>query len=218
MLTFSLKHDVDVALATWSAQQKQVRFAAAFALTRTAQDLQDAIRAEMPRNFTLRRRWVVQGIRIKPARTDYLRAEVYSKDPFMAIQETGGEKRSINKRVFDYGAYLAVPLDARRSKSDIVRKEDWPQNLIDPFILTARDGRKYLAVHQLGGRSGPRSVRTARGKQKRATGTRLMYTLVLRTQLRERLGMRRITRQIVEPRWHANFARALFDAISTARP
>lgn len=215
--TISIKHDLDKAMAGFAAQQKQVRYAAAVALTKTAQDLQAEIRNEMPRNFTLRRQWVVQGIRIKAARRDFLQAEVFSRDPFMAIQESGGTKTAIGRRVFDYQGYLAVPLDARRSKYDVVRKEDWPENLVDPFILTARDGRKYLAVHQLGSRKGPRSVRTMRGKQKRETGTRLMYTLVKSEQLRARLGMRRIAARIVEPRWHENFGRALFEALSTAK-
>ncbi len=218
MITISVKHDFDKAIARFAGQQKQVRFATAVALTRTAQDLQAEIRNEMPRNFTLRRQWVVQGIRIRPARKEFLQAEVYSRDPFMAIQETGGTKRATGRRVFDYQGYLAVPLDARRSKTDIVRKEDWPENLIDPFILTARDGRKYLAVHQIGGgKRGPVNVRQARGRQKRTTGTRLMYVLVKSEQLSARLGMRRIAQRIIEPRWNANFGKALFDAMATAR-
>ena len=218
MIVVNVKSDLAEAIARFVNQQKQVRFAAAVALTKTAADVQSAIRTEMPRNFTLRRDWIVKGIRIKPARKDFLQAEVYSRDPFMALQETGGTKVSIGRRVFDYKGYLAIPLDARRNKSDIVRKEDWPANLVDPFILTARDGRKYLAVHQIGfGKRGPRSVKTIRGKQRRDTGTRLMYTLVKSEQLRARLGMRRIAHEVVEPRWRANFGDALRNAMATAR-
>lgn len=217
MIAISVKSDLDQAMKRFADQQKQVRFAASQALTRTAQDLQRGIQTEMPKNFTLRRDWIIKGIRIKAARKDFLQAEVYSKDPFMAIQETGGTKTAIGKRVFDYQGYLAIPLDARRNKRDVVRKEDWPQNLVDPFILTARDGRKYLAVHALGGRNGPRNVKTARGKQRRDTGTRLMYTLVKSEQLRARLGMRRVATTMLEPSWQRNFGESLFNAFTTAR-
>lgn len=217
-IAISVKSDLADAINRFANQQRQVRYAAAVALTKTATDLQHAIRDEMPRNFTIRRDWTVKGIRVKPARKDFLQAEVYSKDPFMGIQETGGTKVSIGRRVFDYQGYLAIPLDARRNKYDVVRKEDWPANLVDPFILAARDGRKYLAVHQLGmGKRGPRSVKGMRGKQRRDTGTRLMYTLVKSEQLRARLGMRRIAAEIVDPRWRANFGDALFNAMATAR-
>jgi len=217
-LTFDLKHDFDRIAAVYGVQQRQVRFAAAVGLTKTAGDLQRAIQGDMPNNFTLRRQWVVQGIRIKPARKDYLTAEVYSRDPFMGIQESGGTKTAIGKRVFEYQGYLAIPLDARRSKYDIVRREDWPRNLIDPFILTARDGRKYLAVHTLSvGKTGPRNVSALRGKQKRSTGTRLMYTLVKSEELKARLGMRRLATVIVPARWNVNYSEALVSALSSAR-
>lgn len=218
MLIVSVKHDIDKTIATLHAQQKQVRYAAAVALTRTAQDLQREIQADMPGNFTIRRDWVIKGIRIKTARRDFLQSEVYSRDPFMAIQETGGTKTAIGKRVFDYKGYLAIPLDARRGKTDIVQKQDWPQNLVNPFILTARDGRTYLAVHSVNvGKNGPRNVATLRGKQKRETGTRLMYTLVKSEQLKARLGMRRIAMRVIEPRWGINFNAALSMAFATAK-
>jgi hypothetical protein len=91
--------------------------------------------------------------------------------------------------VFEWGDYLAIPVDARRSKSDVVAKQDWPQNLVDPFVLVAKDGRKYLAVHSItSGKSGAVNVRNARGKQRRASGARLMYLLVTSEGPNERSG------------------------------
>jgi hypothetical protein len=76
----------------------------------------------------------------------------------MGLQETGGTKASIHKRVFEWGDYLAIPVDARRSKSDIVAQKDWPKNLVDPFVLTAKDGTEIPcgALDHLGGRVGAR--------------------------------------------------------------
>jgi hypothetical protein len=214
-LTISFRHELATIADGWVSMQRQIPFAAALALTRTAQDIQRGVRAGMPGNFTLRRQWVVQGIRIKMARKDFLQSEVYSRDPFMAIQESGGTKTSIRKRVWDYGEYLAIPLDARRSKADIVKKADWPQNLIKPFVLTANDGRKYLAVHATTNKSGPVPVSKARGKARRASGNRLMYILVKRYELRERLGMGKLARETAAPSFQRHMRQALLDAIGS---
>jgi len=213
----SVTYDFSSAYKMLDAVTKQARFACASALTRTAQDVQEAVRTEMPRNFTIRRPWVVQGIRIKPANKQNLTAEVYSRDPFMGLQERGGVKRAIGKRVFEWGDYLAVPVDARRGKTDIVRPQDRPKALIDPFVLTARDGRKYLAVKSLTVGKNVRSIKTMRGKQKRETGVRLMYVLVKQETLRPRLGLTATAARIVPARWPINLANALEQAVATAR-
>jgi hypothetical protein len=199
-------------------QRQQIPFAAAGGLNDTAFDAKAAIVAEMPSQFTVRRPWILQGVRVITATKDKLEATVYDKDPFMALHETGGTKASIHKRVFDWGDYLAIPLDARRSKSDVVAKQDWPQNLVDPFVLTARDGRKYLAVHAItSGKSGAVNVSRARGKQKRTSGTRLMYVLVPRVQMNKRLTLNQTGARVATERWPVNFAARLAQGLATAR-
>jgi hypothetical protein len=199
-------------------QREQVPFAAAGGLTDTAFDAKAGVVAEMPSRFTIRRPWITQGVRVIPATKQKLEATVYDKDPFMGLQETGGTKASIHKRVFDYGDFLAIPLDARRSKSDVVAKQDWPQNLVDPFILTAKDGRKYLAVHAItSGKSGAVNVSRARGKQKRATGTRLMYVLVPKVEMQARFNFGPTAIRVAAERWPINFAARLAQGIATAR-
>jgi hypothetical protein len=200
-------------------QRDQLPFATARALTLTAQDIQSAVKDKMPGEFVLRRQWTVQGIRIKPALKSAWpnqSAVVFSRDPFMNLQETGGTKTSIGRRVFDYGPYLAIPLDARRSKSDVVQKKDWPKNLINPFILTARDGRKYLAVRELAGNKGRvRSIgRTAKGGT--WSGTKLMYVLVTREILKPRLNLVAIGQKVAAERFSINFNNAMAKALATA--
>lgn len=215
----SITYDFSDAVKMLDTIGRQAPFAAATALTKTAQDVQEAVRKEMPRNFTIRRPWVVQGIRVKAATKTRLVAEVYSRDPFMALQETGGIKRSIGRRVFEWGEYLAVPLDARRSKSDVVNKKDWPQSLVNPFVLRARDGREYLAVKAIttGRANTVRSVKTLRGKQRRVTGNKLMYRLIRQTTLRPRLHLADIAARVIPERWPINFAAAIDHALATAR-
>ena len=65
---------------------EQTRFAAAVALTRTAQDAQKEVRRQLPSRFTIRTGWVAKGIRVKMARKNNLESVVWVKDWFMTIQ------------------------------------------------------------------------------------------------------------------------------------
>ena len=218
MLTINVSHDLDaLASRLTNLQREQLPFAAAKALTMTVQDVQHELQSEMPSRFTIRRTWTIQGIRIKPATKRELTAAVYSRDPFMDLQESGGTKAPIGRRVFDYGQYLAVPLDARRTKGDVVKKEDWPQNLIKPFIITLHDGRKFLCVREVSmGKRGPRRVSELR-KGATQSGIKLMYTLVPKAEVKARLGLHDIARRLVPVRFPANFNDAMAVAIATAR-
>src|SRR5438105_2225598 len=122
MLKISVTTTTDEVIRQLNVRMDQVRFATALALTRTAQDARAEIQREMPERFTVRTPWIAKGVRYTPANKQDLAATVSDIDPFMRIQETGGEKTSIHRRVFDYGEYLAVPLDARLNKRDVVRK------------------------------------------------------------------------------------------------
>jgi hypothetical protein len=64
-------------------RDRTVNTAVAKALTFTAKDSQVALKAEVPGLFVLRRNWVVQGIRIKPANGGNLNAQVGSIDKYM---------------------------------------------------------------------------------------------------------------------------------------
>jgi len=102
----------------------QYPFAAAVALTRTAQDAQAEVRAGLPRRFTIRNRWVSQGIRIVPATKRRLESWVGSRDDFMALQETGGIKRP-------RGEHLAVPTEkVRRRKRGLISKAQRPRRVL----------------------------------------------------------------------------------------
>lgn len=199
MFTFS----VEANLKEMSKQVDQFRsdqfaFAVAKALTATAQDAQKAVRADMPNRFTLRRQWIVQGIRIEKATKANLTAMVYSRDrSFMDRQEGGGIKAPM------YGSNLALPMPAvRRTKSQIISKAELPNNLKNKFVITAKDGRVYLAT------------RFSKGKR---AGVQLMYELRPKAMVKPRLGMHDITNRVVQQRFNQNLIAAMNYAMRTAR-
>jgi hypothetical protein len=61
-------------------EQRQIPFATALALTRTAQDVKAAIEAEMPTVFDRPTNWTLNSLRLIPARKDRLLARVWIKD------------------------------------------------------------------------------------------------------------------------------------------
>ncbi len=217
MIDIKVELDVSGPLAQLAALKNQIPFAIASALTKTAQDVQAEVRRQMPRRFTVRTPWIAKGVRVKPSTKANLTAIVHDVDPFMNVQESGGEKKSIRRRVFDYGPYLAVPLDARRNPRDVVRKEDWPANLIKPFILTAADGRKYLAVHALAKKLRGQRGKLGIGKQVGGTGVRLMYRLVEQADIKPRFGFTETARRVIAQKFAPNLEAAMQRAIATAR-
>ncbi len=67
-------------------------FAGVVALTRTAKHCQRAVQDQLPDVFNIRNKWTIQGVRITPATKQSQEAEVYSKDWYMPVHETGGQR------------------------------------------------------------------------------------------------------------------------------
>lgn len=107
---------------------RHVPYAAARALTKTAQDAQAEVRRQLPRRFTIRNTFVEKGVRIKPARyrDNPIQATVWDKDDFMRKQEDGGTHKPKS------GRNLAIPTwKARRNKKDIITKANRPRQLLN---------------------------------------------------------------------------------------
>ncbi|MDR4125547.1 hypothetical protein [Yanghanlia caeni] len=149
-----LKLDVtaDVAKATEHLSelaQQHVPNAAAKALTRTAFDARDAVREGLPKRFNLRRPWVSQGIGVTQAKPRTLMAEVWSRDRFMALQETGGTKTSTS----------AIPLGpmAQKARTQVIPKSQWPGQMLAKknvfyragAVFERRDEKRILALYLL---------------------------------------------------------------------
>lgn len=200
MLHITVRHDLAKASAMLRKLAKeQVPFALAKTLTDLAKEVQREVRVEMPKNFTLRRQWIVNGIRIKAATKRKLESVVYSRDKFMARQESGGIKRAPETKVWRVGDKIAIPTTLAKggSRTGIVPKRNWPENLIKPFRIRTKDGHEYLAV-------------------RRAHAVQVMYVLQDQVKMKDRLKLHQIGQRVVAQRFNKVFGANLGRAIASA--
>ena len=198
---FDVTSDITRAMAQLKslAEASQFKFAVAKALTQTAYEVQAEVKRNMPGRFTLRRQWIVQGMRVERATKTDLVATVYSRDKFMGFQEFGGPKSPLRN-------YIAVPTKAvRRTKTQMISKADRPKSLGDKVEIVEVNGDKYLALKK-------RNRVGASGNK-----LRLLYLLIPRAQMHERLMLRQDGERIARARFLPNLQRAIDEAVRSAR-
>lgn len=166
----------------------EARFAAARALTSTAQDAQGAVRDSLSDNFTLRNNYVSRGIRIEKATKRNLEAKVGSVDDFMALHETGGVKRARD------GGSLAIPTKkVRRTKRGKISKANRPRRLLDK-----------PNVFRFEGDGDSEWIARRRGKSSKAPLT-FLYVLARKAEIDPKLGLRETTEDVVGRRFPGHF-------------
>lgn len=219
-MQISVTHDVERTAARLDqVSARQLPFATARALTMTAADAQKQIRAEMPNKFTIRRPWVLQGVRTERATKQNLTAWVYHKDAYMPRQETGGTKVgkpgggnfssddlpvASGRRVRKVSGRVAVPTqNVLRTKRELIRKSDTPQGLgTKAFVIEGRNGTQLLAR------------RFAKGKR---AGLRVLYVLKPRTYIKPRWGFADTVERVARTRFYTNLQTALEQAMQSRR-
>lgn len=212
---------------------KQVRYAAARALTDMAQFSQAQVVSEMPGRFTMRRKWITKGIRISRATRKELRAEVFSIDRYMGRQEGGGDKTPVS------GRHVAVPGPVLRpgGASKDARKiplGEWPKASLTKertFLTRTKSGAMVIMRRNKGTQ---RAVRIFGGRLARALygrkygrvrgrgrilkrSARIVYTLVGRAHVKPRLGMVDAVNKIVKEEFRLMFMQRFAEAQATAR-
>lgn len=140
-----IKVDIDISgyvEQVEQAQQKNIPFATAKALTRTAMDGQIEVKRDIQRKFTLRNDWTQRGIRITPAEklSWPITAEVYTDTgtdaapDYLLGQEDGGEKVPHNGH-----SYIAIPTKWLREiigNSTVIPAALRPKELLAAFTAT----------------------------------------------------------------------------------
>ena len=143
MLKIDITADVTQATEYLSdLTQKHIPNAVAKALTRTAFDARDAVRDGLPERFNLRRPWVSRGIGVTPAKSRTLMAEIWSRDRFMAAQETGGSHPD------------ARPIPAGRlremAQTRVIPKRQWLDQLKNKPTVFYRAGMLFERCDERG--------------------------------------------------------------------
>lgn len=192
--------------------QRQLPYAASLMLNSLARDIQAETRANIPKRFTLRRQWIVKGIRVTPSTKTKLEAVIESVDDFMRRQETGGKKTP------KHDQHLALPLRAvRRTKRDIIRPMDLPMNLGQASFDVVRAGAKKT---MRGAGGSVFKLRTGSGLEilarRRRGKLELMYLLKRDGDIKPRLGLHTDARFVVGTRAFAHLKSAIDRAMGTA--
>ena len=182
MLRLDLSADVVKATDFLSAlAHRRVPRAAAQALTRTAFDARDAVRESLPERFSLRRPWISKGIGVTPAQPRTLMAAVWSRDRFMALQESGGTKANTS----------AIPIGpmAQLAQTRVIPRSHWPGQMLAKENAFYRDGTVF----------------------KRKSERRIEGLFLLRRQqaVAPRLGMAETVRSVVLSEFRRQMERAL---------
>jgi len=179
---------------------KQIRYATAVTLTRSAEHAQESLLSRTRDVFTIRKNWVtpgyMYGINRKTARTDDLNAEVYTRAPWMLLQEEGGIKLPKKQ-------YLAVPQEGvRRTKKDLIPSSEKPRALKRSFIIWKT-------------KSGPMLFkRVGRGK---GSTIKPMYAFERSAKIEGRWQFVRTGIATVKQVYARIFASAIKNALETAR-
>lgn len=140
--------------------ERQVPYAVSLAMNRTAEEAQEAQRVAMRREYTIRRPWVLQGIKIPRggfASKQNLSVTI-GVDPardFLTKFERGGKKRPRRG-----GRSIAVPEGAKRNKQDIVPKSQRPRS----FEFTRGSSSLATRVTVMRGNRGTMMIRYPDGR------------------------------------------------------
>lgn len=200
----------------------QVPFAWVLALNRTAAEGQSALRANLPRRFTIRRPWVANGIRTKVATKANPVALVFTKDWFMAQQEAGATRQPAR------ASMLYVPsLSVREGESaqGEVMKGMRPRTLL---AAAARADKRQKRRYRKEGQdyAKPLAFIATMGDGKRGLFIRrdhsrlpivLLYTLQESVKIPPRWGFERTTAGVADKHLRRQFISALDQALKGAK-
>lgn len=181
----------------------EMPFAGARALTWTAQDIQKQVQREMPQRFILRNSFVLKGVRITPAKKVNLESHVYSKDDFMALQETGGAK-------VPKGKSIAIPTNnVGTNKRNIIPKAQRPRRLLERqgyFKGTVK------GVYGLWLRPSNKERRAAY-REGAVAGAKLIFAFRPSAQIDPRFGFEETAKEVAAQRMQRNFEVSIKDAL-----
>lgn len=240
MSEVTIKIDSAALINRLHTAERQVPFALALGTNRTIEEAQAAIQQHLQETYTIRRSWVLQGIKIDNAdraTKDKPRAVVHL-DPargFMSKFELGDTKLPL-------GRSIAIPVDAKRNKADIVAKSQRPrafhftrgyssvrtrseiwQGDKRTFMIRRADGSGVI-LQRLGAstrrrRERENAARKAQGLDNvhHNTDVRLLFLLRPKAETPANLEFFEVGEQVIRDRYVINVQGMLAYAIKTAK-
>ena len=203
----------------------QVPFATSLAINQTARGIQTEQRAGMRQRFTIRRAYVLQGVKFSKFSTKRDLEAIVEIDPtreFLFKFEEGGTVRP-------RGTRLAVPDEVRRGKTGVVSRvmrprrlefERWgsgPRAEVDrgkkrTFMIRKSDGTGAI-LQRLGRRGGKRKPRG----QRRVGKLRMLFSFTPQAEVEPSLRFELTARTVFEQSFASNFEASFDRAVRTAR-
>lgn len=192
---------LDLDLGPWRAWtdalvSREIPFAVAVALTRTARDARATLAAELPQHFQIRTPYTARRLRFTQATKRSWSAEVGHLSEYMKLQTEGGRKLP-RKRV------VGVPTAKLRqgSPSGATTRNLWPSKLVKQgaFTLPTRSGS--LALYR----------RLQDGSLER------LYVLAQSVDVKARWSFYETVERVARERWPINFQEAMTAGVARAR-
>lgn len=205
-MQFSLKLTSKGALS--DVVKRQIPFATSKMLNAVTIDVQEQERQGARSAFKVRRQtWLDRSFKItKFAKKNDLHTRLEISPPgdptkadIISKFEDGGTKTPT-------GRSIAVPVDARRSKSDVITPANRPKALL-------AKGKAFLIRSQSTGKG---VIKQRKGRGKRATEV-VLYGLTKLARIPKRLSFFAIARATLKRQVNVRFEQALRDALRTAR-
>jgi hypothetical protein len=244
MITIGIKNNISDTIKLLDNQhRKQVPFAIAKALTKTAQLGQAAVQNEMKAQFDRPTPYTLKSLFVKPATKQKLQAAVYLKgDPpgggnpnslakILGHQYGGGTR--IRKRLeqaltraglISEGEFVspgaAAKLDqyGNMSRGQIQQVMSQIRIGIDPYAYSSKSKRSMASVKKSGGLFWSRGGKLSRGVWMRDGLSVKPILLVIATpRYKRRINLDSVVKRIVDTRFDSEFKKALADAVRTAR-
>ena len=231
-MLIKIDHNIDVVMAKLSGQQRQVSYAAAVALTRTAAAIKAAMPAELDRVFDRPTSFTKRGIYLKAARRDSLTAEVgfmTRQASYLRLQVTGGTRQPTARGIrlpgnIELNAFGNIPRGLTDKLKAAAKDGTLGNAVMRRLGVAAKDRRKGTATISLfyGKPAGSRWDKAPVGIYRRVPGKpgKLIPVIVFEdtpARYTKRLDLERFAKPIIDREFQAHFDRALRDALATAR-
>ncbi|HRJ90083.1 MAG TPA: hypothetical protein PLX39_15505 [Pyrinomonadaceae bacterium] len=217
-----------------AAAGRQLPFAIATTFTRTVKDAQAGILGTLDNKFTLRSQWYRPtnkfGVKIKAARKNDLTAEVGTNADWLEPHETGGTRKSRQ------GRHVALPVIGeigRRSFKSKIPRASTPSRLLasgNALIMKTRSGKTGIYVFKKGLKREVKDsiILNAASRESKGPGRprtrftddvpfRLVYGLEGYRSFKKNSAIVTPAMQVIKRRLDPNFARAMDEALRTAK-